>query len=84
MRGEDVDVGEGYVAETGDGAAVVQRLADLIAGVSHQLPPLVGDSAEFALMVEEPGVDGGVVFERTVESQQFGFHRRTILAFETA
>ena len=48
VGGEYVDVGEGGVSETGDGAAVVEEFADLVAAGSHQLKPVMRDGIQFA------------------------------------
>jgi hypothetical protein len=76
MRGEDVDGGEGGVAEASHRAAVVQRLADLVAARAHELKPPVGDRSELARTGFEPCVDGGIAEESAVESEEFSLHGR--------
>ena len=70
VGGEDVDVGEGDVAVTGDGAAVVKEFAELGAALAHMGEPGLGESHEFGGMLAEPGVDGGVVGKSAVEAEQ--------------
>ena len=74
VRGEDVDVGEGRVAEAGDGAAVMEELADFVAALAHRFEPVAGDGAQFGVALVEPGVDGGVVGEGVVEAEEVGLH----------
>ncbi len=69
MRLEGVDVGEGDVAEAGYGAAVVEDLADFVAAVAHLFKPVLGKAAEFVGAVFEPGVDGGVARDASVQSK---------------
>lgn len=74
VGGEDVDVGEGCVAEAGDGAAVMEDLADFIAAFAHDGEPMLGDVAEFAGVALHPGFDGGVTLESAVEAKERFFH----------
>lgn len=75
VRGEDVDIPEGYVSQTGCGAAIVQEFAHFIAALLHHLKPLFGVGSQLTAMLLESAIYGGVVFGSTVESQQFGLHR---------
>lgn len=75
VRGEDVDVGEGCVAEAGGRAAVVEELADFVSAVAHCFKTLLRDGAKFAGMIVHPGVDGGIVCGGTVRSEDSRFHR---------
>jgi hypothetical protein len=36
------------------------------------------DGSQFTFMLFEPGIDGGIAFDGTAESQQFRVHRRSI------
>ena len=59
----------------------MQELPDFVAAFSHDLKPLARDGSQFTLMRFHPRMDGGIALDSAVESQQFGFHRRSILAF---
>ena len=50
VRGEDVDVGEGDVAEAGIGAAVVENLTDFVAAGSHYVEPVAREGVEFVVV----------------------------------
>lgn len=80
MCREGVDVGEGDVAEAGYGAAIVEDLADFVAAVSHLFKPVIRDCAEFGGVVVEPGVDGGVAGDASVQSKQPKFWAGLILS----
>jgi len=42
---------------------------------------LLRDGSQFTSMLIHPGIDGGIAFDSTVESQQFLSHRHSIFAF---
>ena len=48
VRGEYIDVCEGRVSETGNGAAVVEEFADFVAADSHHVEPAMRDGSQFA------------------------------------
>lgn len=67
---EGVDVGEGYVAEAGDGAAVMQQLAHFISACAHHVEPVACHVSQLAGVVFHPRIDGGVVCGCVVELQE--------------
>src|SRR5579864_229487 len=81
VGGEHVDVGEGRVSQTGDRTAVMQKLADFVAAISHHVKPVTRDGSQFAGVVFQPGVDGGIALDSAVESKQIRFHHRSGLSF---
>src|SRR5262252_100304 len=76
VRGENIDVAEGRISQTGNRTAVMQKLPDFVAAFSHHLEPVTRDGSQFAGMLFHPGMDGGIPLESAVESQQFRPHRR--------
>jgi hypothetical protein len=74
MRMEYIDVAEGRISQTGNRAAVMQKLPDFVAAFSHLLKPLMGDGSEFTCMLFHPPVDGWIPLDSAVESQQFRSH----------
>src|SRR5262249_10667730 len=75
VRREYVDVAEGRVAQAGNRTAVVHKLADFVAAVSHHVEPVASNGSEFTRLPFQPGVDGGVALHGAVESGQIRFHR---------
>jgi hypothetical protein len=69
MRLENVDVAEGRVSQTGNRAAVMQKLPDFVTAFSHQLKPLMRDSSQFTRMFFHPRIDGWVPLHSAIESQ---------------
>lgn len=69
VRMEGVDIGEGGVAEAGNGAAVMQEFADFVAAFPQGFKPVAGEGSEFGGMLFHPRVDGGVMQGGAVETQ---------------
>jgi hypothetical protein len=80
MRSEYIDVAERRIAQTCDRTAGVQGLPDFVPAFAHDLKPLKRDGSQFTCMPFHPGIDGGIAFDSTIESQQFRFHRRSHFA----
>src|SRR5271155_3446450 len=81
VRSEYIDIAEGSISQTCNRAAVMQKLPDFVSAFSHYLKPLMGDGSQFTCMLfhlfrGNPGIDGGIPLDSTVESQQFRSHRR--------
>ena len=57
----------------------MQKLPDFVPALSHHFKPVMGEGSQFAGMVFHPRIDSGVAFDSAVESQQFRFHRSSIL-----
>src|SRR3954468_3134958 len=55
----------------------MQKLPDLVPALSHQLKPLMRDSAQLTCMLFHPRIDRGITLDRAVESQQLGSHLRS-------
>src|SRR5467141_5045189 len=77
VRSEYIDVAEGRISQTGNRAAVVQKLPDFVPAFSHHLKPLMRDVSQFTGVLFHPRIDGGMPLDSAVESQQFGSHRRS-------
>src|SRR5271165_2684946 len=77
-----MDVAEGRIAQTGNRAAVMQKLPDFVPAFSHHLKPLMRDGSQFTGMLFHPCIDGGIPLDSAIESQQFRFHRRLTFSFE--
>jgi hypothetical protein len=45
VRSEYIDVAEGHISQTRNRAAVMQKLPDFIATISHHLKPLMRDGS---------------------------------------
>src|SRR2546430_17082606 len=74
VRGEYIDVPEGCISQTGDRAAVMQELPDFVPAFSQRLKPLMRDGSQFTGMLFHPRIDGGILLDSAVESQQFRSH----------
>ena len=74
MRLESVDVSERRIAQARNRTPVMQNLAHLVAAFSHHLEPLMRDGAQFTRMRFHPPVDGGIVRDGSIESQDFRPH----------
>ena len=77
VRGEDVDIAEGGVAEAGNRAAVMEQLADFVSAAAHGVKPPAGKVSQLAVVASHPGVDGGVAFDGAVEAEECVFHGRS-------
>jgi hypothetical protein len=81
VRGENIYVAEGHISQAGNRAAVMHKLADFVAALSHHFKPAMRDGSQFTCMLFHPRIDGGIPLDSAVESQQVRFHRR-FSAFE--
>ena len=81
VRSEYIDVPEGRISQTGDRAAVMQKLPDFVPAFSHHLKPLMRDGSQFTGMLFHPRIDGGVSLDSAVESQQFCSHHLAAFCF---
>jgi len=79
VRREYVDVAKGRIAKTRHRTAVVHKFTDFVAALAHLLKPSMREVAQFACVCFHPCIDGGIVHESAVESQQICFHDRAIL-----
>src|SRR4249919_2634351 len=70
VRSEYIDVAEGRISQTCYGTAVMQKLPDFVPALSHHVKPAMRDVSQFAGMFFHPRIDGGIAFDRAVESQQ--------------
>src|SRR5882762_3676812 len=77
VRSEYIDVAEGRISQTGNRAAVMQKLPAFVPAFSHHLKPLVRDGSQFTGVLFHPRIDGGIPLDGAVESQQFRSHRRS-------
>ena len=59
---------EGRISEACDRAAVMQKLADFVAALSHHIEPLLRDGSQFAGMIFHPCVNGRIALYSAVES----------------
>ena len=76
VRGEYIDIAEGHISQTCNRTAVMQKLADFVTALSHNLKPLTRDGSQFTGMLFHPRINGGIPFDSAIESQQFRrFHR---------
>ena len=73
VRSKYVDVREGRISQACNRTAVMHEFADLIPAFSHHVKPVTCDGSQFAWMFFHPGIDGGIVLDSPVESQQFPF-----------
>src|SRR5579864_5647772 len=81
VRSEYIDVAEGRISQTGDRTAVMQKLPDFVAALSHHLKPLMRDGPQSTCMLFHPRIDGGIPLDSAVESQQFRSHPRSTFCF---
>src|SRR5262245_958906 len=58
----------------------MQEFPDLVPTPSHHVEPLMRDGSQFTCAFLHPGIDGGVVLDRTVESQKIRSRRRSTAA----
>src|SRR5260370_42345100 len=79
VRMEDIDVAEGRISQTCTRAAVIQNLPDFVPAFSHHLKPLMRDDAQSTCVLFHPRTDGGVLLDRTLESQHLRAHRASHL-----
>src|SRR5205085_3896326 len=77
VRSEYIDVAEGRISQTCHRTAVVQNFPDFVPAFSHHFKPLMRDGSQSTCMLFHPRIDGGITLDSAVESQQFGFHRRS-------
>src|SRR6266478_2853957 len=81
MRMKYIDVAEGRISQTCNGAAVMQQLPDFVPAFSHHLKPLMRDGSQFTCMLFHPRIDGGISLDSAVESQKFRSHHRSTFLF---
>src|SRR5579863_394883 len=79
VRREYVDVAKGCISQTCSRTAVMQKLPDLVATVSHHLKPLLCDGSQFACMLFHPAIYGRITLDGAVQSKQF--HSRGHVVF---
>ena len=58
----------------------MQELPGFVPAFSQHLKPLMRDGSQFTFMLLHPRIDGGIVFDSAVESQQVRFHRASLKA----
>jgi hypothetical protein len=68
VRGEYIHIAEGRISQTGNRTAVMQKLPDFVAALSHHLKPLMRDDSQFTCMPFHPRIDGGISLDSPVES----------------
>src|SRR5215472_3362666 len=81
VRSKYIDVAEGRISQTGNRAAVMQKLPDFISAFSHHLKPLMRNGPQFTCMLFHPCIDGGIPLDSAVESKQLRSHRRYTFCF---
>jgi hypothetical protein len=82
VRSEYIDVAEGRISQTCNGAPVMQKLPDFVPAFSHRLKPLMRDTSQFICMLFQPRINGRIPQDGAVESQQFPSHRRSTFCSE--
>ena len=60
VRREDVDVCEGNISETCNRTAIMQKFANFVSAISHDLKPVMRDGSQFACMFFLPRVDSWI------------------------
>src|SRR5260370_30254880 len=81
VRGEYIDVAERRVTQTYNRTAVMQKLPDLVAALSHHLKPPMRDGSQFTCTLFHPRIDGGRPPDSAVKSQQIRSHDRSTFSF---
>jgi hypothetical protein len=79
VRSEYIDVAEGRISQTCNWTAIMQKLPDFVAALSHHLKPLMRYGSQFTFMLFHPRVNGGIPLDSAVEPQQLRSHRDDIL-----
>src|SRR5947207_6528970 len=77
VRMEYIDVAEGRISQTGNRAAIMQKLPNFVPAFSHHLKPLMRDGSQFTRVLLHPRSDGGISLDSAVESQQFRSHHHS-------
>src|SRR5262249_40082128 len=75
VRGEYIHIAERRISQTCNRTAVVHKLPDFVPALSHHLKPLMRDRSQFARMLFQPRINGGIPLYSAVESQQLRLHR---------
>ena len=70
VRSEYIDIAEGRITQACNRTAVMQKLTDFVAALSHHLKPLMCDGSQFTGMLFHPRIDGRIPLDSAVESQQ--------------
>jgi hypothetical protein len=73
-----IHIAKGNIAKASVRAAVMKHFPDLIAAPPHDFKPLTRNGAQLAFMLFHPRINGGIAFNRSIESQQLRFHHRSI------
>src|SRR5215469_927876 len=81
VRGENIDVAERRISQTGNRTAVMQKLPDFVPAFSHHLKPVMRDGSQLAGMFFHPRVDGGIPLDSAIEPQEFRSHRGAPFCF---
>src|SRR5262249_38839921 len=68
VASEDIDVAEGGVLHTGDGAAIVHELPDVVPARPHPRKPRTRKTTQLLRLRAQPNVDGGIALYRTGEA----------------
>src|ERR1039458_6845557 len=69
VRSEYIDVAEGHISQTGNRAAVMEKLPHFVPAFSHLLKPLMRDGSQFTWMLFHPSIDRGIPCDSAVESR---------------
>jgi hypothetical protein len=77
VRSKYIDVAEGRIAQARYGTAVMQKLPDFVSAFAHYLKPLLRDCSQFTGTLFHPLINGGIMLDCAVESQQIRLHRRS-------
>src|ERR1700690_431480 len=77
VRGKYIHIAEWRISQTCNRTAVMQKLPDFVPALSHHLKPAMRDGSQFTCMLFHPRIDGGILLDGAVESQQFRSHRRS-------
>lgn len=79
MRGEDIDIGERSITKTCDWASIVHQFTNLVSAASHHPEPGTGDIPELAGMLFQPCINGGIVFDSTVQAKKSWLHGQSMV-----
>ena len=71
VRSEYIDVAESRVSQTGYRTAIMHKLLDFVAALSHHRKPLMRDGSQFTGMFYHPSIDGWIPLDSAVESEKF-------------
>src|SRR5215831_7624912 len=74
VRHEYIDVAEWCVSQAGGWTTIVQKLADFISALSHDIKPMPCNVSKRAGMLLHLGIDGARALDRAIEAQKILFH----------